>query len=83
MTTEAAKLITEYGGELRENYSGRGMYGNSTAAVMFDTKAEFYTALADALSDALEGEMRYDADLLLAVLRKHRFDSMGMSVIVY
>lgn len=83
MTIEAAELITQYGGELRENYSGRGMLNKEEAAVEFDTEQDFYKAIADALEDAFADEDRNSADVLLIALRKHRFDSMGMSVIVY
>jgi hypothetical protein len=83
MTKEAMELLSQYGGEEREKYSGRNMYGNKTCGIIFDTHAEFFNALADCISDCIEEENRANGEILCNVLRKLRTDNMGTSIIYY
>lgn len=78
MTKEAAEIITEFGGELREDYSGRGMYGKTTAAVVFDGEQEFYSAIAEVMECDIE-----DRETVANALRNIRTDNMGKGMIFY
>lgn len=78
MTRDAAEVITAYGGEIYENYSGRGMYGSETAGVVFDSEADFFEAIADLLENDEE-----DKEEVAKALRKLKTDNMGKSIIYY
>lgn len=74
--------------ELRENYSGRGMYGKECYGVEGNTTAlgEFESALAlltvmDDLDDKVNGHTALNAMTDLADMR--RSDSMGLDTIYY
>jgi len=66
--------------DLHEEYSGRGMYGASTAGVVFSTHADFCACLAYASS-----EMTHEGkeDDLIEDMTKLSIDSMGSSIIFY
>jgi hypothetical protein len=82
MRQEVAELLSEDMGEIRDDYSGRGMYGKSTHAVVYDSRGDFESALINAAfevgargSDNVEG--------ILGELKNLGTDSMGMGIIVY
>lgn len=79
MKAHIAELICSVNGslELRENYSGRGMYGNTTTAIVFDSHNEFLAACVEA---ALNSD---DFDEFLDEISRFSYDSMGLSKIVY
>ena len=78
------ELIREYcdgeGLDLREDYSGRGMYGKSCVAITCDnplyTVCELFAYIVDS-DDDLDG---YDVQCALGEPKQ---DSMGMSSILY
>jgi hypothetical protein len=82
MRQEVAELLSEDMGEIRDAYSGRGMYGKSTHAVVYDSRGDFESALINAAfevgsrgSDNVEG--------ILGELKNLGTDSMGMGIVVY
>lgn len=62
--------------ELREDYSGRGMYGKATAAVVIGSWTKFAAAVAQAAVDSL------DHDEVIADVEKAKWDNMGRSEMV-
>lgn len=83
MKREAAELISDYGGEIRENYSGRGMYGKETAGVIFDDEKEFYKTVAEIVQMCIEDNNAEDCDLICDALRNMQIDNMGKGIIYY
>ena len=82
MMEEEAVLLTEDMGEMRDDYSGRGMYGETTYAVCFDSQSDFERALLNAAFD-LGQNGADDVEGLLSDLRNLRRDSMGLGIVVY
>lgn len=79
MKIEVAKIISEFGGELWEEYSGRGMYGSTTAAIEFDSESDFYAALGEVMECDME-----DREEVAKYLRgRVNIDNMGRGIIVY
>lgn len=83
MKQNTAELLNNYGGEIYEAYSGRGMYGKETTGITFDSDTDFYSALADCIHDAVEDGSMEDGDLLTDMLRKLKTDNMGTGIIYY
>lgn len=83
MQLEAAQFLIDaanYAGieaEIYENYSGRGMRGESTAGVVVENPIAL---LGAAIEYAAEGD---DRDLSGWDLHKLKTDSMGLSSILY
>jgi hypothetical protein len=67
--------------EARESYSGRGMFGDTTAAVEFAHWRDLLVAVAQAALDA-DDEAGEDAELL-EELHRLRFDDMGLGHVAY
>ena len=82
MMEEVAVLLTEDMGEVRDSYSGRGMYGEETYAVVFDSQSDYQRALLYAAFNLGETGAD-DVEGLLADLAKLRTDSMGLGIVVY
>ena len=86
MKAELAQFIVDTLNELDgerysifENYSGRGMFGRTTTAIVIP---EINTFVSDILFCAKElGRM--DEDCLLDNFSQIRFDNLGMEYIVY
>lgn len=66
--------------EVREEYSGRGMFGRTTAALVVESPLVLV-----GLAALIAGERRYPADLedFLTNLNNLTWDSMGLSYVVY
>lgn len=90
MNKQMAKLLVASGEELgldmelREDYSGRGMYGSTTAAVVAGSTAEIVAAAFGAGSAAVTMEedgkrLDFNTDDLLRL----RQDAMGRGIVVY
>jgi len=79
MIKEAAKIITNYNGEIYEDYSGRGMFNETTTAITFDSMSDFNEAIADVMVAEDQNEREIVADFL----RNYREDSLGKGIIVY
>jgi len=84
MLNQTADLLESEGGELYEGYSGRGMYGKETTAVTFDSESDAREAMLQVAYYA-GGEAGEDptAEEVLEDLKKARFDSLGLGVVVY
>lgn len=82
MREEVANLLTEDMGEKRDDYSGRGMYGESTFAVCYDDTGDFESALLNAAFD-LGKNGDGDVEEVLHEMKNLRKDSMGMGIVVY
>jgi hypothetical protein len=82
MRQEVAELLSEDMGEIREDYSGRGMYGKSTHAVVFDSRGEYESALIYAAYE-VGARGNDDVEGILGELRNLGTDSMGMGIVVY
>jgi hypothetical protein len=63
--------------KLREDYSGRGMYGRSTGGIICDSTGAFIQAVA------AYAQENPDDDDLVPELRNIRQDSMGRQIIFY
>jgi len=82
MNKALANVIAEaVDGDIYENYSGRGMYGNTTTGVTFDGRPEDLCAALVNISGEIE-ELKKDGELDDEVGSLH-FDSLGMDTIVY
>lgn len=83
MTLEAAKILAPYidESEIRETYSGRGMFGGSTTGLVVPDLHSFYAGLADWLQelDTENEEVDYIAELLYNL----KTDAMGRDLIIY
>jgi hypothetical protein len=65
--------------EVREDYSGRGMYGKSTAAIVCD-ESNMFEAIAGIMESGDEEEREYVAD---NIRYGFKTDSMGYSTVYY
>jgi tRNA(Ile2) C34 agmatinyltransferase TiaS len=79
MLKKAAEIITNYSGEIYEDYSGRGMFGETTTAITFDSNLEFYEAIADVMVNEEQEQREMVADFL----RNIQKDSLGNGIIIY
>lgn len=81
------EAANEFGAEIfhREGYSGRGMMGEGTDAIVYDSQSDFLQAVALAavnMGDSGDGGLNLDD--FLVDLGSLRFDSMGRrSSVVY
>ena len=91
MTPETAAKIAEFAGdaypaEIRADYSGRGMYGKTTAAVVFDqgiTLGQFASIVGEIAATIVDGSDIYEARVpFLREIENLRTDSMGRDGIV-
>jgi len=77
--TEVAKVVN---GEVRDDYSGRGMFGNTCYGVVVDSLDDLFDGLADLLTD-VRLESNTDPELVGESLKKLRIDEMGLQKILY
>jgi len=95
MDIEIAKLLVDHGSlTLHEEYSGRGMYGSTTAAVvgstpdLLDSICEAYKSLMedlnmDGLKDDQIDEVFKQAEEIQNAVTQIRTDSLGYDTIFY
>ena len=82
LAEKLVELVNEagYDAELREDYSGRFMYGKTTAGIVMDSLGTLLTVVLTAAMeypeafDGLDAEVPYNG---------FRTDSMGMDMIIY
>lgn len=79
MDKETAEILTEYGGIIYENYSGRSMLGRTTTGIKINDYHMFFHIIADVLEDGWENEQQQVAE----VLRELYIDSLGTELILY
>ena len=87
MKLEHAELLADELGmlievELREDYSGRGMYGENTSGIVVDSMNEFLKGLGDYLETAHEDDFETIKEIGAAI-RRLKTDSMGYQIIIY
>lgn len=93
MKIEIAKSIVEAAEdmgeelELRESYSGRGMYGKETAGIVFDSIGVLMAAVARTgynlcEIDSSDGSSESPYELEQELIHTH-MDSMGLGTIIY
>ena len=76
-TAETIIMYQESGDlELYEDYSGRGMYGETTCGIVFDNIGELLAAVAEAMLNEPE-------NIDVHSLARVRIDSMGRGSIIY
>jgi hypothetical protein len=64
---------------LRESYSGRGMFGMTTWAIDLDSWNDFTELAVEAAGYMLSAEKQH----FLHAIRRMRSDSMGLGIVVY
>ena len=80
MNIEVARLIADYNdGEVREDYSGRGMYGRETAGVVLD----FLPESMDELLEGAEEDVEFLQEDGIPIPNGFSSDNMGMGYIIY
>lgn len=79
--TAAMDLVNMDGDQLREDYSGRGMYGHTCPAITADRHADVYAFMA-ALGATLAEDMDdpYDA---VELAGGTQVDQMGLGIVAY
>jgi hypothetical protein len=77
--TELAKVVD---GEVRDDYSGRGMFGNACYGVVVDSLDDLFDGLADYIHD-IKYECSEDPEMVGEALKKLRIDEMGLQKILY
>lgn len=99
MDSQVAKGIYKAGKDyyplsLRENYSGRNMFGGLTTALLVEDEREFVAAatmyaweMAKATYNPTEGDLygsrEGDFDELINSIRSYRVDNLGHQIIIY
>ena len=69
--------------QLREDYSGRGMYGRTTSAIVVDSWGELLAGVARYAGDLDPIEQDEQIERLCEELHTLRSDSMGRGFVVY
>ena len=84
MTRELAVQLVEFceGGEIYENYSGRGMYGKTTYGVVVDDLFDFFVALYLLGKHHGEKDRKDDIDYEYEIFN-FRIDNLGRRYIIY
>lgn len=84
MTKDQAETLVEYDhtGEIdhRTKYSGRGMFGDTTHAIVLPSMNDFHTIVGSIMSDGTQEERVVISELLATGVRQ---DSMGLSIVIY
>lgn len=89
MRKETAEAIVRAGEDLgydltvRENYSGRGMYGETTCGVEYDRLAHLLAAVGSACHDLGVQGREDEAIAVMDCLRHAATDNMGTGWILY
>lgn len=79
MRKEAAKILQKYGElNVRNDYSGRGMYGSETWAVVGS-----YRELFEAIAETMAYGNEEDREALAEALPDLRIDNMALDYIFY
>jgi hypothetical protein len=78
----AALLADISGGDLRTDYSGRGMFGKETAGVVIDSIGDLLGAVLNEAEDMAEN-IQVLRDEGVEIPQGFRTDSMGYDTIIY
>lgn len=68
------------GVQVYEDYSGRGMYGETTTALQIDEMQSFYTALSIVMEDGDSEDREWVADFLSDGVQ---WDQLGKGFVIY
>jgi len=70
---------------LREDYSGRGMYGSETAGIVTDSIGNVLYSAIKLVKSMIDDPESYDFDVedLAEAMENIKTDSMGLSMIIY
>ena len=81
----AKSAIQDYcNGDYRGDYSGRGMYGSTCPAVVYNSQKEAVNDMLNLLILDDPGEENYEErQAIYEVLVRHEMDSMGRGVVLY
>ena len=80
MKEQLADLLSSWDGEIHKDYSGRGMFGNTTTAISFENENDFYNAIGAIIQDGDPEELKELAEFLNGTVRT---DSLGHEIIIY
>lgn len=85
MDARFAEALQDAGLEMREDYSGRGMMGETTAAVEADSFTDVLRAAVDVAGDVVKSPDCYEFnyDDFYKAMKKLRYDQMGRGLIFY
>ena len=84
MKLEVAKFICEVvDAELKEDYSGRRMYGKSTAAIIVDSGYSVGYIFGSVIEDAWNQGKEEMMEDILHELKSYKQDSFGLDKIIY
>lgn len=88
MLLRVAHNLRNYSGqsleiEVNPSYSGRGMFGKTTAAIVLNSRNDFYRAIALCSSILTAKEMDDEFNELFGELTSIREDSLGNQHIFY
>lgn len=84
MTLKTAKLLVRHSDgrlELKESYSGRGMYGERCSGVVFESYNDLIFTVVYA-AGSLQDHEDYD-DFIDEVMNGFSYDSLGLDKIAY
>jgi len=81
MSPEAAEIIANHSNDAHydDDYSGRGMYGETTSSVVFNRESNFYEAMAHIMLNGDEDERTAVAKALFSL----KMDNMGLGIVIY
>lgn len=84
MNADFVKLLNEFNPdlEIRENYSGRSMYGKTTHAIVCDCQSEILSTLAD-MFDRFDKDDEEFQICLEGLSQGWTVDSMGLQKVFY
>lgn len=87
MTRDQADVILDEIGmhlemERYHDYSGRGMYGDTTEGIVVSSMTDFVAAIGKYISRADEGDL-HNVNQLGSALQNLKCDSLGHDIIVY
>jgi len=84
MKLEVAKFICEIAdAELKEDYSGRGMYGKTTAGIIVDSSCTAGCIFGEAIEEAWNQGKEEMMEDILHELKSYKQDSFGLDKIIY
>ena len=68
--------------DIREEYSGRGMFGETTSGIVIESESEFVSAIGQWLRDMEDDEIETAKNIGRILADGYSVDSMGRSKII-
>lgn len=69
--------------DVREKYSGRCMFGESTSGIIVESESEFVSAIGEWLRDMEDDEIETAKNIGRILADGYSTDSMGSKIIIY